>query len=238
VSPLLLPPTFEPVIVPGDAFGAAVEAAQRQADIGNFFWANTSSPFDVAIILEPDLPLSRAWPAPCAAMLAMAEALDAIGPPNLAVAFSWPDAVVVNDATVGGIRTAFPPAAALHGVPEWMVVGLSLRWSFPGNIVPGLLPEQTALVEEGFDVTATELGEAFARSLMGWIDRWTEAGPEPVAARWLARLAPASAPCGLDPVSGALLGPGSGSTRMRFPPSAGVRPTWSLNGWPPHRSPA
>ena len=237
MSHLLLPPAFDPVIVGSDAFQAALAAVKCDGGGGNFFWADKPSIFDVAVVWEPELALSRAWPARFTTMLAAAEALGALGPPNVPVSFSWPDGIVMNGALVGGIRTASPPGVRPDAVPDWMVVGLGLRLSYPQETAPGLLPEQTALSEEGFgDVTGRDLAEAFARNLLYWIHQWTEVGHEPVARHWLTRLAPeppGPAECSLDPSSGDLLRSHPDATITRSPlPPAGAPPTWSLDDRP------
>lgn len=233
VTDLLLPPAFEPVVVRTDAFAAAVKAVEGDADQGNFFWVDSPSLFDAALVWAPEFALSRMWPARCVTMLAMAEALGSLGPPNIPVTFSWPDVITVNGATAGGVRVASPQDAGPETVPDWLVVGLTLRLSYPpGTTAPGLTPDQTALLEEGFgEVTANELAEAFARNILYWIHQWTEVGPRPVAAHWLAHLDPAGATkSSLDLSTGDLLrsGPDGGSLRHPLPP-AGDAPGWSLD---------
>ena len=233
MSHLLLPPAFELEAVGSDAFAAAFEAMDRDAGAGNFFWADSSPFFDVAVVWQPDLPLSRTWPARCATMLAVAEALGVLGPPNIPVTFSWPDRIAVNGAAAGGIRTASPRGAVPDAVPQWLVVGVQLRLGYPQGTVPGLSPERTALAEEGFgDVTAGDLAESFARNLLYWIHQWTEVGPEPGAAHWLAHLESVEASgCSLDLSTGDLLcsGPDAASLRRPLPP-AGDPPSWSPGG--------
>ena len=234
VSCLLLPPAFEPVATRTDAFAAALKTVDRDAGAGNFFWAASSSRFDVAVVWAPELPLCRMWPARSAIMLAIAEALGSLGPPNVPVAFWWPDRIAVNGATVGGIRTASPRGALPDAVPDWMVVGLALRMSYPrGTTAPGLSPEQTALTEEGFgDVTAKDLAESFARNLLYWIHQWTEVGPEPLAAHWLAHLDSAGmSGCSLDLSTGDLLYSGPEAKTVRRPlPATGEPPDWAPDG--------
>lgn len=243
MSHLLLPPAFDPTTVASGAFAAALEVVDRDGGAGNFFWADTASLFDVAVVWEPDIALARAWPARLTTMLAVAEALGALGPPNVPVTFSWPDRISVNGAVVGGIRSASPPGALPDAVPDWLVVGLALRLSYPQETVPGHQPEQTALSEEGFgDMTGKDFAEAFARNLLYWIHQWTEAGPEPVAAHWLARLVPERGHSGrhsLDLATGDLLRSSPGAPSVRSPvPAAGEPPTWSVDEKPQSRGPA
>lgn len=232
VSDLLLPPAFEPVAVRTDPFAAALESVERDAGTGNFFWADLPSHFDVAVVWTPELPLARMWPARFAPMVAMAEALGALGPPNVRVTFSWPDGIAVNGAAVGGIRTAAPRDATPHAVPDWMVVGLVLRLNYANEeTAPGQAPEQTALTEEGFDVLSKDLAESFARNLLYWFHQWTERGPDSVAGHWLTYLnAAGPSSCSLDLATGDLLcsGPDAVSVRRPLPP-AGDPPGWSLD---------
>ena len=232
MTDLLLPPAFEPVAVRTDAFAAAVKAVETETEQGNFFSADASSRFDVAVVFAPEYPLPGMWPARSVSMLAAAEALAALGPPNLQLSFLWPDAIAVNGATVGGVRGAVPQNIGADDVPEWMVVGLTLRLSYPREAAaPGLTPEHTALIEEGFgDVTGNDLAESYARNLLYWIHQWVEVGTERVAARWLSRFdCGDGARCTLDLSTGDLLRSGADAVTDRQPlPHAGAPPSWSL----------
>ncbi|WP_375262156.1 biotin/lipoate--protein ligase family protein [Palleronia sp.] len=232
MTELLLPPAFEPVFVRTDPFAAAVRDVEGELDQGNFFWSESSSLFDAALVLAPEFPVPRMWPARCATMLAVAEALGALGPPTVEVTFSWPDRIMVNGATVGGVRLALPRDAEPEAVPDWLVIGLTLRLRYPAGTAPGLWPDQTALTEEGFeDATPRELAEAFGRSLLYWLHQWTEVGPERVATHWLAYLDPAgTTKSSLDLATGDLLRSALDGNAVRDPlPPAGDPPGWSLD---------
>ena len=221
------PPAFEPRAAGrADALEAACRAAREGAEAGCLVWADERPGLlDVAVVCEPEMALARAWPAALAAALALADALGALGPPNVPVTFGWPDRVAVNGALVGGVRAAAPEGAPPDAMPAWLVLGAGVRIRQPeGWGEPGLRPELTSLVEEGFEaLEPAALAEAFARHLLFWLDRWG-AAPEEVARRWAARRAEGDGGGAFDPASGDLLGLGGRRTLAQALRSPG----WTL----------
>jgi hypothetical protein len=184
-----LPPLFEAVMVTGDAFSAARALAVGGGEAGTLVVSAGNTDLDLAVVLEPDRPAADCFAALPIAMLAMADALAALGPPLKPVGFIWPHLLVLDGAKVGRARLALPKPSA-DPVPAWLVVGLELRLRFgPGSNEPGRTPERTALYEEGFgEATATAIVEAFARHLLHWVNRWQEEGLAPATGHYRARL--------------------------------------------------
>lgn len=184
-----LPPMFEAVLVTGDAFSAARALASGGGEAGTLVVAEAAETLDLAVVLEPDRPAADCFAALPIAMLAMADALAALGPPMKPVGFVWPDRLVLDGAEVGRARLALPKPSD-EPVPAWLVVGLELRLRFAnGSDEPGRTPERTALAEEGFgEVTATAIVESFARHLLHWVNRWQEEGLAPATGHYRARL--------------------------------------------------
>lgn len=211
VQDILLPPPFElRMIASGDALAAARDAVAAGAGAGTLVWAPRPDLFDCAVVLEPETPLVKARPVIHVALVALGDTLAALGPPNKPIAYGWPDRIAVDGGTVGGVRLVAPPDAAADAVPDWLVVGATLRLAFDAQHTPGQDPGRTALHEEGFgDLDAPMLVESFSRHLLYWMDRWESDGFVPVGETWLSRLADRpggdGAKHGLDPVTGDLL---------------------------------
>lgn len=206
-----LPSVFAPVILRegGDAMARAVALAPLRG-AGTLAWVGAYARAEAAVVLEPELPLRAARLAFLAAANALADALVAIGPPELDVAFRWPGGLLLNHGACGQVRLAPPPGAAEDAVPDWLVVGMELRLAFPAGHEAGLSPGVTCLAEEGFeDPDAAGLTAAWARHLMAGLDAWQARGPQRVAEPYLARLRdPAEAPGlrrGIDPGSAGLV---------------------------------
>lgn len=222
MATLSVPPPFHAVCSgPSDAFLRAVVEAEAEAGAATLVWSSRPDLVDLAVVFEPEMPLRQARLVGPVLMLAMADTLAALGPPQKDCRFAWPGTLEVDGAEVGSVSVTAPAFAEEESVPEWLVAGVKLRLSFPPDVSdPGKTPERTALYEEGFgDVTGVEIVESFSRHLLHWTNRWLEEGGEPVAQEWLDHLTPrllgGAVKHGLDPRTGDLLLLDPGSTKPR-----------------------
>ncbi|WP_457936415.1 biotin/lipoate--protein ligase family protein [Mesorhizobium sp. 10J20-29] len=165
-------------------------AAAGTYGAGDLIWSRSTDRAAAMIVLEPDVPLSRAVQMGPTLMVAIGDALGAIGPPNLALTFRWPFTVLANGGRIGRVVLAAPENAALEVVPSFLIVGfeLALKNADNGADEPGRHPDMTALHEEGGgEIERTELVEAVARHFLSWIDGWQQEGFRGVHQSWLAR---------------------------------------------------
>jgi len=186
-----LPPLFRShSLADGDPIATAMRLAAEGEDPGTLVWARRRDRLDMAVVLGPDRPLSEARRVTAVALVALADAMEALGPPNLDIRYDGSDRVLVNGAVVGGVRLAASPGTAEDEVPGWAVVGAVVDvLGDPDDPDPGRHPDRTALREEGFgDVEAPDLLESFARHFLSWMDIWEDAGFEPVRRVWQRRL--------------------------------------------------
>ncbi|HYG91128.1 MAG TPA: biotin/lipoate--protein ligase family protein [Azospirillum sp.] len=219
-----LPPVFRPVaIAAGDPLRTACSLGEEGAEAGTLVWVTHRERLDCAVVIEPDRPLDRARPALLVALLALADALGAAGPPQVAVGLTWPDRIEVNGALVGGVRFEAPPDDG--GIPAWAVVGATVDvLGNPDDDSPGRHAGWTALREEGFgEVDATSLLEGFARHLLSWMELWENEGFAPIRAAWSRRGAELEE-------TGALLT--DDGRRLDLGAATGT-PTWSMPWRPP-----
>jgi biotin-(acetyl-CoA carboxylase) ligase len=186
-----LPPPFRPVALRevGDAVAHACAHA-GELGAGTLVFVGRFDLAEFAVVLEPDEPLAAARLAFYAGMVALANALAALAPPEKPITVEWPDAIHIDGGLVGGGRLAWPARAAEDAAPDWLVFGAAIRTvSMSGD--SGLHPLATALEGEGFgDVGSDRLVEGFARHLMVEIDRWQEQGFAPVVRDYQSRLEP------------------------------------------------
>jgi len=237
------PPAFDVVALPSDhvasspavchAVHHASDMAAHGAGAGTLIWTKRRDVLDVAVILEPEMELRRAWPVALVTMLALADALGTVGPPEKPVGFVWPDQVRVDGAGVGGVQLRAAPGSVADRIPDWMVTGAAVRLRFPEGIdAPGYIPNRTSLFEEGFgEVEPSTLAASFARHLLHWIGRWLEEGGGPVAEHWLAHaVREGDGDLGLDPETGDLLRRSSSGqpAARRSLAAALATPNWSL----------
>jgi biotin-(acetyl-CoA carboxylase) ligase len=223
-----LPSVFTPVIPlreGGDALSRAVALAPEHG-AGTLVWVRSSARIEAAVVLEPDRMLGAARGAIYAAASALGDALAAFGPPEVPLTFRWPDLVLVNGGQVGQVRMAWPEGTADQAVPEWLVVAVEARVSFPRGWEPGHGLAQTSLADEGWsaeETSAAELTAAWARHLMAGLAEWQRedatGGFKRVAERFLARTEQDArtegGKRGLDPATGDLVVDRDG-VRTRF----------------------
>jgi len=189
-------PVFPPLLT-----GIAVEPARNTADVavtaaaagkagaGDLFWSQSEDRLNMAIVLEPEVPLAKAAQMLHLMAVAFGDAFGAISPPEISVHYRWPGDILVNAAKAGSVDLLVPAGTAAGDVPPWMVlvldVGITLDLSVEN---PGELPDHTTLHEEGAgEVTSIELLHSVARHFLTWIDTWTHDGFKAVHENWWGR---------------------------------------------------
>lgn len=181
--------TGHAVKAPVQPFDEACRRAQaRVLGAGDLVWSRNTARADLALILEPEVGLSRALQMGPLACVAVAETLGFLAPPQLGVEFRWPGTVLVNGATAGVVRLAAALGVA-DVPPAWMVIGVTIDLvRTDRSAEPGERPEQTALAEEGAaEITRTDVIEALAPRFLAWIHTWSEDGFRPIHDQWLFR---------------------------------------------------
>ncbi|MGY4625543.1 biotin/lipoate--protein ligase family protein [Bradyrhizobium sp. USDA 4486] len=189
-EPIRLPPPFTLVRLreSGDAFSHACGIAPKSG-AGTLVYVGRFDLAEFAVVLEPSEPFSTARRALYAGMVALTDALRAYAPPNKTVAISWPDAVEIDGALVGGARMGWPSSARENERPAWLVFGAMIRTVAMADQGPGVRPLASTLDEEGFgEAGAVQVTESFARHLMRVIDRWQVDGFDSVARDYLSRV--------------------------------------------------
>ncbi len=184
-----LPPPFRLVVLRdvGDAFAHAC-AHGAELGAGTLVFVGRSDLTEFAVVLEPEETLVAARRVFYAAMVALADALAALAPPEKPITIAWPDAIHIDRGLIGGGRLAWPDGAQENAVPDWLVFSAAIRTVSAGE-EPGLHPLATALEDEGFsDVESERLVEGFARHLMVAIDRWQESGFAAIAKEYRSKL--------------------------------------------------
>jgi biotin-(acetyl-CoA carboxylase) ligase len=185
---LVLPPLYSArsVVNPRLVFATA-SAKAAEAGAGTLFHGEDEEIFAFAVVLEPEQILVEARFAFFAGMAALGDALAAHCPPERAIAFDWPDAILYDLALLGGGRLAWPSECAEDAVPDWLVFGVELNAGRPGLNDSGRHPNSTSLVEEEFTDSGL-LIESFSRHLMRYFDAWSNEGTTSVTAPYLERL--------------------------------------------------
>ena len=190
-------PTFPPLLrgepVPrgADPFAKACVASVAGVDAGTVFWSSGTDMMDAALVLAPEQPLRDAMAMVLAVANGLGDAIGALGPPETAVTWDWPDTLRINRAYAGRFR-ADASTRDPGAVPDWLVIGASVQidGTPPGaGNEPGDRPDLTTLIEEGcLDLDRTRLIESWSRHTLTWINRWGDDGIRPLHDAWVGRI--------------------------------------------------
>lgn len=192
----LAEPSFPPlldgrVVIKGDdpLKLAIAGATAGELGAGDALWLQDIAQADIAIVLEPDVPLAKAIQMLPLAVAAAGDTLAVLTPPQVGVQFRWPATLLVNGASAGQCTLAAPADCSVSQVPDWLVVNFSLRLAFDEAVEPGTTPGVTSLVEEGGEeLTTVDVLESYARHFLSLLDTWTNDGFLDVSDNWAGRL--------------------------------------------------
>lgn len=182
--------TGHPVLPPLDPFKAARTAALAgSAGAGDLFWSCSTETVSFAVVLEPEVSTDRSVEMLFVVMVAVADAIGALGPPELAITWRWPDQIRANKARIGRARMARSVTVDEDGAPDWLVIGVDLAlMPQAGRVEPGHELDITTLWDEGGgDIEAMPALESLSRHFLTWIHKWDSEGFRPVHDAWLFR---------------------------------------------------
>jgi len=185
--PLLTGHELDSAIAPAEwAVGGVKKGRLSAGDLG---WSASRDDLRFALVLEPETPRPRCPEILYAAMVAVGDAIGALGPPEISVRYRWPSVILVNDAEAGYADLQIAEAETA-GVPDWMVFALDLRIRpRTGDAEPGRDVRRTTLWDEGCSgVGRTALLESVSRHVVSLIHSWSEDGFKPVHEQWSGRL--------------------------------------------------
>lgn len=231
----LTDPTFPPLLTghpvkaPLQPFAEACRlAASGHLSAGDLVWSRNTSRASAAIVLEPEVSRDIALQMLPLCQMALVDALGSLVPPQCAIQFRWPLAVLVNGGIAGETAIATAPCAA-DQVPGWLVAGFDLALS--GNVgrrEPGNDAHLTNLFEEGVgDVNRSQIIEAFGSHLMMHLHSWSEDGFRGMHAHWLGRMEGCNAACAIatptGQINGRIVGLDDAMTLIVATPDGGTR---------------
>ena len=148
-------------------------------------WSSPPGNLYASLILRPDCPPSRAAQLGFVAALAIGGGLGAVHPGLRALAYKWPNDVLVNTRKIAGILLEAETNALAR--PAFLVVGVGV------NLTSS--PKQaeypaTSLAEEGRGkLSPARMLAEFCRCFAGWERCWREEGFAAVRKAWLANAA-------------------------------------------------
>lgn len=193
----MIEPDFPPLLNGRQLVGnqPAIDAAVSGATTGDLgagdvVWRDDPNNVELAIVLEPEVVLTRAAQMLLLATVAAGDCIGVLAPPQVGVHFGWPGILLVNGADAGSV--ALHCATSDHNkIPDWMVVSVMLRLQFADDALePGHIRGQTALSEEGCgELTHIQWLESYARHFLTWLHTWQVEGFKSVHEGWTERAA-------------------------------------------------
>lgn len=191
---LELPPALSLRLTADAPFDAARAAARDGETAGAVFWRPleaAATTAEAGLVLAPEEPLRTALSVVLALEQALTDAIGAIGPPETAAMWSWPDTPLLNGGAVGRLRVAASSVDENH-TPDWLVVGLRLRLRLAegSTLNPETRRAETSLQDEDLgDLAPEAVFSAWARHAVRWIYTRDVDGLRPLAEAWTARAA-------------------------------------------------
>ncbi len=205
-------PQFPPLLRGQDSgreppWAVAKAQALDGADPGLLCYRLTPERLQASLLLAPEMRLEAALGTQCVAAIGFADALGALGPPEVGVYFQWPGTILINGARAGNVRT-HAPIIDPDLEPDWLLVSLDLRiYPTQSPLEPGDTPNETSLIEEGCgEVAPTQLLESWSRHTLVWLHRFMEEGFKPVHADWMGRAHGVGEPYTINDQTGTFVG--------------------------------
>ncbi|VAV89441.1 hypothetical protein MNBD_ALPHA08-2535 [hydrothermal vent metagenome] len=186
MTDLQLPPLLNAIKVSKPFETSVDRVRERKSGAGDLFWANSQCQADFAVVLEPDVSRQSAVEMIPLVLVALADCLAALLPPQVAIQFRDNQHVIVNGGVAGGLNVAMAKQRQGSDIPDWLVLSIKLDLRRSDDAVdPGLAPDVTTLDEEGWEAPdLQELIETFARHFLSWMAAWDDEGFKPVARAW------------------------------------------------------
>lgn len=169
----------------GAPAGTLISARAQRAGRGRRgrVWVSAPGNLYLSIVLRPACSAGAAAQLGFAAALAVGDAVLPLLPDAAALAYKWPNDVLVGGRKVSGIL--LESQASAGGRIDWLVVGIGVNLAaFPDN---SEYPATSLAAAGAAPVTVEALLEAVARAFHFWYERWLEDGFEPLRQAWLAR---------------------------------------------------
>ena len=189
-------PEFPPLLTghavnaPATPFDTACRrAAAGELGAADLVWARATMRADMALVLEPDVPLGKSLEMVPLVFTAFADSLGALMPPNTSLQLRWPATILVNGGEAGRLRFAASTNDPAE-TPDWLVVGIELNLQEPqSEIEPGDQVHVTTLYEEGGgELDRTQILQSLSAHILTWINIWQDDGFPAVHDQFIGRV--------------------------------------------------
>jgi BirA family biotin operon repressor/biotin-[acetyl-CoA-carboxylase] ligase len=167
----------------GAPHGTVVWARRQTAGRGRRgrSWVSEPGNLFVSFLLRPSRPAAEAAQISFLSALAVGEALDRFRPVDTALAYKWPNDVLLDGSKVSGIL--LESAAGGPSGLAWLVVGIGINLAHHPDDV------ERPAAHVGAGAKPEAVLAVLAERLAHWLARWEREGFGPARDVWLARAA-------------------------------------------------
>jgi BirA family biotin operon repressor/biotin-[acetyl-CoA-carboxylase] ligase len=167
----------------GEPEGLAVLALRQTAGRGSRGrqWEAPPGNLNLSVLLRPALPMAQSSIFALLTGVAVADALTAFLPPDIAPVLKWPNDVLLGGGKLAGILI---DAAPKGFAADWLVIGIGVNLAS----APAFSHRQTTtLARYGGQATPAEAAGMVLHYLGFWRDIFEHSGPAPIIDAWQQR---------------------------------------------------
>jgi BirA family transcriptional regulator, biotin operon repressor / biotin---[acetyl-CoA-carboxylase] ligase len=165
----------------GAAHGTVVHADEQTAGRGRLSrrWLSPPGNLYLSIVLRPDVPAARSAELGFVAALAVADAVDALLPPQARASLKWPNDVLVRDGKIAGIL--------IERLDDALIIGIGVDvLRAPSDVSH----QVSTIVGCGGLATVDGARDRLLAALASRFAVWQQQGFAPIRAAWVARAHP------------------------------------------------
>jgi BirA family biotin operon repressor/biotin-[acetyl-CoA-carboxylase] ligase len=167
----------------GEPEGLAILALRQTAGRGSRGrqWQAPAGNLNLSILLRPKLPMAQFSVFPLLAGIAVADAVSAFLPADIAPVLKWPNDVLLGGAKLAGILIDAAPNTDASG---WLVIGIGINLA----AAPQLAGRRTTTLEQhGGQAKPAQAAQMVLQFLGHWLDVLDHSGLPPIIDAWQQR---------------------------------------------------
>ncbi len=167
----------------GETEGLAILALRQTAGRGSRGrqWEAPAGNLNLSVLLRPDLPMAQSSIFPLLTGVAVADAVAAFLPADIAPVLKWPNDVLLGGAKLAGILV---DAAPKGDAADWLVIGIGINLAEAPSIAGR---RTTTLALFGGPAKPVDAAHTVLHYLGFWLDILAHSGVAPILDAWQQR---------------------------------------------------
>jgi len=142
-------------------------------------WVSNSGNLYCAILFRPEAPLAITTQLIYVTAVGLWAAMAACVSPLTELHYRWPNDILLLDDKVAGLTLSLPSP----NDDNCLVVGVAVNVANHPEEID--LQASSMALDGGSEASEVKLLELFSRHLLGWLNRWSDEGFDPVRKAWL-----------------------------------------------------